>query len=184
VAFEVATALAAPLDVIVVRKLGVPAQPELAMGAIGEEEVLVLNREVVATLGIRRDELEAAVEQERLELERSRRLYRGERPPVPVTGRTVILIDDGIATGSTAAAAARVLRERGAARVMLAVPVGPPDATARFGSEIDEVVCLEAPKWFFAVGSCYEHFGQIDDEDVRRLLERAGPTPPPGPEPP
>jgi putative phosphoribosyl transferase len=173
VAFEVARALDAPLDVVVVRKLGVPVQPELAMGAIGEEGVLVLNEEVVGGLAIGRDELEAVVAREQAELSRRQRLYRGDRPPVPVTGRTVILIDDGIATGSTATAAARVLRERGAQRVVLAVPVGPPDAAARFGPETDEFVCLEAPRWFFAVGACYEHFGQTSDEEVSDLLERS-----------
>ena len=173
VAFEVATALGAPLDVVVVRKLGVPVQPELAMGAIGEEGVLVLNSELVGALGLERDEVEAVVAREEAELERRVRLFRGERPPVPVRGRTVILVDDGIATGSTALAAARVLRERGARRVVLAVPVGPPDAARRFRSEVDDFVCLEAPEWFFAVGGCYERFGQTTDEEVRDLLERA-----------
>ena len=173
VAFEVATALGAPLDVIVVRKLGVPVQPELAMGAIGEEGVLVLNAELVRALGLERDEVEAVVAREEAELGRRVDLYRGERPPVPVRDRTVILIDDGIATGSTALAAARVLRERGAKRVVLAVPVGPPDAARRFGSEVDDFICLEAPEWFFAVGGCYERFGQTTDEEVRDLLERA-----------
>ena len=173
VAFEVATALEAPLDVVVVRKLGVPIQPELAMGAIGEEGVLVLNEAVVGALAIGRDELEAVVAREEAELARRQRLYRGDRSPVPVAGRTVILIDDGIATGSTAIAAARVLRERGAEHVVLAVPVGPPDAAARFSPEVDEFVCLQAPDWFFAVGACYEDFGQTSDEEVSELLERA-----------
>jgi len=173
VAFEVATALGAPLDVLVVRKLGVPVQPELAMGAIGEEGVLVLNAELVGALGLDREQVEAVVTREEAELERRVNLYRGERAPVPVHDRTVILIDDGIATGSTALAAARVLRERGAKRVVLAVPVGPPDAARRFGSAVDDFVCLEAPEWFFAVGGCYERFGQTTDEEVRELLERA-----------
>jgi putative phosphoribosyl transferase len=173
VAFEVARALEAPLDVVVVRKLGVPVRPELAMGAIGEEGVLVLNKALVQALAIGRDELEAVVAREEAELARRQRLYRGDRSPVPVAGRTVILIDDGIATGSTAIAAARVLRERGAKHVVLAVPVGPPDAAARFSQEVDEFVCLQAPDWFFAVGACYEHFGQTSDEEVSELLERA-----------
>jgi putative phosphoribosyl transferase len=173
VAFEVATALGVPLDVVVVRKLGVPVQPELAMGAIGEEGVLVLNSELVGALGLARDEVEAVVAREEAELGRRVRLFRGERPPVPVRGRTVILVDDGIATGSTALAAARVLRERGARRVVLAVPVGPPDAARRFRSAVDDFVCLEAPEWFFAVGGCYKRFGQTTDEEVRDLLERA-----------
>ena len=173
VAFEVARALEAPLDVVVVRKLGVPVRPELAMGAIGEEGVLVLNKAVVGALAIERHELEVVVAREAAELARRQRLYRGNRPPVPVVGRPVILIDDGIATGSTATAAARVLRERGAKHVVLAVPVGPPDAAARFSPEVDEFVCLQAPGWFFAVGACYEDFGQTSDEEVSELLERA-----------
>jgi len=179
VAFEVATVLHAPLDVVVVRKLGVPIQPELGMGAIGEDGVLILNEDVVRALAIRRDELEAVVTREQEELARRQRLYRGNRPPVPVADRTVILVDDGIATGVTAIAAARVLRERGAKRVVLAVPVGPPDAAARFTEEVDDFVCLQAPEWFFAVGACYEHFDQTSDEEVSELLERsrAGATP-------
>jgi putative phosphoribosyl transferase len=149
------------------------------MGAIGEEGVLILNEAVVGALAIRREELEAVVVRERAELERRQRLYRGDRPPVPVAGRTVILVDDGIATGVTAIAAARVLRERGARRVVLAVPVGPPDSAARFSGEVDEFVCLQAPEWFFAVGACYEHFDQTSDEEVSELLHRAraGATP-------
>ena len=179
VAFEVASALSAPLDVVVVRKLGAPMQPELAIGAIGEEGVIVLNKDLVSALAIQREELEAVVAREQAELTRRQRLYRGDRPPVAVAGRTVVLVDDGIATGSTAMAAAQVLRERGARRVVLAVPVGPPDAAARFGPEVDELVCLQAPEWFFAVGSCYERFDQTSDEQVGELLERAraGATP-------
>ena len=172
VAFEVSAALDAPLDVVVVRKLGAPAQPELAMGAIGEEGVAVLNDDVVRSLALSRAELDAVLEQELEELARRQRLFRGNRPPVPVAGRTVALVDDGIATGSTAIAAARVLRARGAARIVLAVPVCPPGAAARFASEVDEFVCLAAPEWFFAVGACYERFGQTSDEAVRALLER------------
>ena len=173
VAFEVASALGAPLDVVVVRKLGAPMQPELAIGAIGEEGVIVLNQDLVRALTIQRQELEAVVAREQAELTRRQRLYRGDRPPVAVAGRTVVLVDDGIATGSTAMAAAQVLHERDARRVVLAVPVGPPDAAARFGPEVDELVCLQAPEWFFAVGSCYERFDQVSDEQVRELLERA-----------
>jgi len=173
VAFEVATALGAPLDVVVVRKLGVPIQPELGMGAIGEDGVLILNKDLVRALAIRRDELEAVVLREQEELARRQRLYRGDRPPVAVAGRTVILVDDGIATGVTATAAARALRKRGAERVVLAVPVGPPDAAVRFAAEVDDFVCLQAPDWFFAVGACYEDFDQTSDEQVSELLERA-----------
>ena len=173
VAFEVATALGAPLDVVVVRKLGVPVQPELAMGAIGEDGVLILNQEVVRALAFARAAVEAVLVREQAELERRQRLYRGDRPPVPVAGRAVIVVDDGIATGVTAIAAARVLRVRGARRVALAVPVCPPGSAARFAGEVDDFVCLQAPEWFFAVGPCYEHFAQTGDEEVSELLERA-----------
>ena len=173
-AFEVAKALDAPLDVVVVRKLGVPIQPELAMGALGEEGVLVLNQELVRALAIGRDELEAVVAREQAELVRRQRLYRGDRPPVTVTGRTVILVDDGIATGQHragrgAGAAGARRKARGARRSRRP----PGRRESRFGSEVDEFVCLHAPEWFFAVGACYELFGQTSDEEVGELLERA-----------
>jgi predicted phosphoribosyltransferase/alpha-beta hydrolase superfamily lysophospholipase len=173
VAYEIAAALGAPLDVAIVRKLGAPFQPEYAIGAIGEEDVAFLNPDAVGILGLGDGELEHLISRERDELERRRRLYRGNDPPLPVRGRTVILVDDGIATGASAAAAARILRRRGAARVVLAVPVGPPGAGARFGDEVDDFICLEAPEDFFAVGSCYEHFGQTSDEEVEQLLRAA-----------
>ena len=173
VAYEVAAALRAPLDIVVVRKLGVPVQPELGMGAIGEEGVIVLNRELVRVLAIEPDELEQTVVRERAELERRQHLYREGRAPLPLTGRTAVLVDDGIATGLTAIAAARALRRRGAARVVLAVPAGPPGSAERFAGEVDEFVCLEAPDDFLAVGSCYENFGQTGDEEVVDLLARA-----------
>ncbi len=173
VAYEVAAALGAPLDIVVVRKLGAPLHAELGMGAVGEGGVRVVNEEVVRALGVTPEEFEEVSAREQAELERRTALYRGDRSPVPVEGRTVILVDDGIATGFTAIAGARALRSRGAARVVLAVPVGPPGAAGRFAGEVDEFVCLDAPEWFFAVGACYEHFGQTGDDEVRTLLERA-----------
>ena len=173
VAYEVATALDAPLEVAIVRKLGAPFQPEYAIGAIGEEDVVFLNPDVVGILSLSDQELELVMSRERSELERRQRLYRGDRAPLPVRGRTVILVDDGIATGASASAAARILRRRGAARVVLAVPVGPPGAGERFGEELDELICLEAPEDFFAVGPYYEHFGQTSDEEVVHLLRAA-----------
>jgi putative phosphoribosyl transferase len=173
VAFEVASALGAPLDIVVVRKLGVPIHPELGMGAIAEDGVRVLNQELVRALSIAPDELDAVVANEQTELERRQLLYRRDRSPLPVGGRTVILVDDGIATGMTAIAAARSLRKRGADRIVLAVPVGPPGAERRFIGEVDEFVCLEAPSEFFAVGAYYEHFDQTSDDEVEELLERA-----------
>ena len=173
VACEVASALEAPLDVIVVRKLGAPVEPELGIGAIGEDGVLLVDRLAVAYLGIPDEELQAVVERERAELERRVRRYRGERPPMPVDGRTVILVDDGVATGGTARAGARILRARGAARIVLAVPVGSPDLHDRIGADVDELVQLEAPLDFFAVGHAYESFDQLSDDEVRALLAGA-----------
>ncbi len=172
VAFEVAQALGAPLDVMVVRKLGVPFQPELGMGAIGEGGVRVINDRVVEMAGVSPEQLEQVERRERAELERRAASYRGGRPPVPIAGRTVVLVDDGIATGSTARAACRVAAARGADRVVLAVPVASPEAVADLGREA-EVVCLEVPSHMWAVGEWYRDFSQTSDEEVIRLLEAA-----------
>jgi putative phosphoribosyl transferase len=190
VAFEVARALGAPLDVIVVRKLGVPFQPELAMGAIGEGGVRVLNDEIVRLARVKPGELAHVEARERVELERRVRRFRGDRPRVPLAGRTVVVVDDGIATGSTARAACRVARAHGAARVVLAVPVAPTEWTARIGAAADEFVCLTTPEPFWSVGQWYRDFGQTSDDEVATLLERAArpvsvpdddPADPPGP---
>lgn len=174
VAAEVAEALGAPLDVVVVRKVGVPQQPELAMGAVGEDGVTVVNRPVVASGRIPARTFEHAAERARGELEERLTLLRGDRPPVRVAGRTVVLVDDGLATGSTAEAAVQVLRARGAARIVLAVPVAPPDAVARLERLADAVVCLEAPEWFLSVGSWYASFDPVPDDEVRRQLADVG----------
>ncbi|MFF2509443.1 phosphoribosyltransferase family protein [Streptomyces sp. NPDC058067] len=173
VAFEVASALGAPLDVIVVRKLGVPYQPELAFGAIGEGGVRVLNEDIVRHCGIDPDHIAAVERVERQELERRARRYRGGRPPAAGDARTVIVVDDGIATGATAAAACQVVRARGAAHVVLAVPVGPPDAVHRLSGVADEMVCLSAPPLFGSVGEWYVDFSQTTDEEVAACLARA-----------
>lgn len=173
VAYEVAVALGAPLDVILVRKLGVPAQPELAMGAIGEGGVRVLDPRIMALAGVDESELEAVEARERAELERRARRFRGARPAYPLEGRTVIIVDDGIATGSTARAACRVARAHGARRVVLAVPVAPAGTEDRFAGDADEVVCLETPASFTAVGQFYADFSPTPDEEVGDLLERA-----------
>src|SRR5262249_928256 len=152
VAFEIARALAAPLDVIVVRKLGVPSQPELAMGAVGEDGALVVNERVVRLAGVTEAQLVAAAERERDEVARRAHRFRGSRPGLPLDGRTVIVVDDGIATGSTARAALEVARERGSSRVVLAVPVAAPDSLEELAKLTDEAVCLHAPPGFFAVG--------------------------------
>lgn len=170
VAAAVARALDAPLDLCLVRKLGVPAQPELAMGAIGEDGVRVVDDTVVREVGVPPAALERVAEREQRELLRRAARYRGDRPALPVAGRTVVLVDDGVATGSTARAACRTVRARGAARTVLAVPVAPPDWTRRLAGEADELVALETPPGFFAVGQFYTDFAQLDDEDVIAFL--------------
>ena len=177
VAFEVARTLDAPLDVLVVRKLGCPRQPELGIGAIGEGGVRVLNRRLIAQVGVSDAELERIAGREQAELERRLDRYRQGRPAVPLAGRTVVLIDDGLATGFTARAAVEVSRRRGATRVILAVPVAPAEAVTDLASVADEVVCLETPRWFGAIGEFYADFSQTSDEEVARLLiDAAAPT--------
>ncbi|MBX6386121.1 MAG: phosphoribosyltransferase [Microbispora sp.] len=173
VAFQVARALGAPLDVIVVRKLGVPYQPELGFGAIGEGGVRVVNPDVVRLANVTREEMAAVERAERAELERRARRFRGDRKPVDLAGRTVIIVDDGIATGGTARAACQVARAQGAARVVLAVPVGAPETIASLRRDADEVVCLETPDHFYAIGAWYEDFSQTSDEDVVECLRQA-----------
>jgi putative phosphoribosyl transferase len=170
VAFEVASALDAPLDVIVVRKLGVPFQPELAMGAIGEDGARVLDSDVIAHAGVRDEDIRAVEEQARHELERRVHLLRTGRRRVVLTGRTVVIVDDGLATGSTARAACQVARHLGAGRVVVAVPVAPDD-TLRSFVEADEVVCLEVPRRFTAVGAHYRDFAATSDDEVARSLD-------------
>jgi predicted phosphoribosyltransferase len=173
VAFEVARALHAPLDVFSVRKLGLPGYEELAMGAIASGGVRVLNEDVVRALRIPENFIDAVAATEQRELERRERLYRGDRPPSDVRGRTVILVDDGLATGSTMRAAVVALRQRGAARIVVAVPVGAPETCAEFEQEADDVICARTPEPFYAVGLWYGDFSQTTDEEVRDLLERA-----------
>lgn len=177
VAFEVATALGAPLDVLVVRKLGVPYQPELAMGAIGEGGARVMDDAVVRMTGVTAPEIADVERRERTELERRSRRFRSGRTATSLEGRTAIVVDDGIATGSTARAACRVARALGASRVVLAAPVGPADAAARIAGDADEVVCLEQPEPYFAVGQAYRDFTQTTDEEVVDLLARAAAAP-------
>ncbi|GAA3089830.1 phosphoribosyltransferase family protein [Streptomyces roseofulvus] len=173
VAAEVAEALGAPLDVCLVRKLGVPSRPELAMGAIGEGGVRVVNDEIVRGGGVTARELEAVEERERRVLADRARKYRGSRRPVPLEGRTVVVVDDGLATGATALAACRAVRAGGAARIVLAVPVAPRDWTARLGGEADETVAVHTPAGFTAVGQFYREFDQTPDAEVVALLDRS-----------
>ena len=173
VAFEVARILEAPLDVILVRKLGVPFQPEVAMGAVGEGGVLVLNDEIVELAGIDRAELAMIERRESRELERRAQHFRGDRPRVSVRGRTALVVDDGIATGATARAACRVARAQGAARIVLAVPASPRRAAESLRREVDELIVLESPVDFTAVGQAYADFRPTEDAEVVELLRRS-----------
>jgi len=170
VAYEVARALGAPLDVFLVRKLGVPGHEELAMGAIASGGIRVLNEQVVRGLGIPQEVIDEAAEQEQIELERRERAYRGDRRPPDVRDRIVILVDDGLATGSSMRAAVAALRQRQPGRIVVAVPVGAADTCADFQEEADEAVCARQPDPFYAVGAWYDDFTQTTDEEVHELL--------------
>ena len=173
VGFEVARALGAPLDVFVVRKLGVPGHEELAMGAIATGGVRILNEELVRALGIPDHLIEAVAATEQEELARRERLYRGNRPPPDVRGRTVILVDDGLATGATMQAAINALRQQQPARIVVAVPIAAPETCDHLKTEADDVVCAVTPEPFYAVGLWYEDFSQTTDDEVRDLLARS-----------
>jgi predicted phosphoribosyltransferase len=177
VAFEVAQALGAPLDVFLVRKLGVPGHEELAMGALASGGVRVLNEDVVRELDIPAETIEAVTAAEQQELLRREQLYRDGRPAPDVRGRTVILIDDGLATGSTMRAAVAALREQGPARIVVAVPVAAPSTCREFRDVADDIVCAITPEHFYAVGMWYQDFSQTTDDEVRELLARAARQP-------
>jgi predicted phosphoribosyltransferase len=180
VAYEVAQALAAPLDVFLVRKLGVPGHEELAMGAIASGGTRVLNDSVVRGLDIPQRAIDRVARDEQAELERREREYRGERPPPQVAGRTVILVDDGLATGASMRAAAAALRRLGPGRIVIAVPAAAPETCEDFRREVDEIVCALTPDPFYAVGVWYEDFSATSDEEVRDLLARAAARRPAG----
>jgi putative phosphoribosyl transferase len=170
VGFEIARELDIPLDIFIVRKLGVPRYEELAMGAIASGGARVLNDEVVSRLGISEQQIDAVAAREQLELERREREYRGEIPPLDVAGKTVILVDDGLATGSTMRAAIQALRQKNAGQIIVAVPVGAPDSCDRIAAEADRVICAVQPEDFQAVGAWYDDFSQTTDAEVCELL--------------
>ncbi len=176
VAAEIATALAAPLDLVLVRKIGVPFHKELAMGAIvdGGRPTIVRNEDVIALAEISETEFQSVCDAELAEIERRRRAYVGERPPIAIAGRTTIVVDDGLATGATMKAALRALRARGPRRLVMAVPVAPDDTLAEMAQEADDIVCLEAPVAFRAIGAFYNDFRQISDREVIALLAACG----------
>ena len=171
VAFEVAHALAVPLDVLVVRKLGVPGHEELAMGAVASGGVRVLNNDVLAATGAPRDVIEEVTARELEHVGAQERAYRGDRPPLDVRGRVAILIDDGLATGATMRAAVAALRDRGAGAIVVAVPTAPAEACEALRREVDEIVCALMPEPFMAVGLWYRDFAPVSDQQVRELLE-------------
>lgn len=173
VGYEVARALNAPLDVMLVRKLGVPGHEELAMGAIASGGIRVLSEDIIAAFGVPERVIATVAANEEEELDRRERAYRDDRPPLEVRGRTVILVDDGLATGSTMRAAAAALRTQHPERLVVAVPVAPPETCAMLRSEVDDVVCALALEPFLAVGNWYDDFSQTTDEEVRQLLRAA-----------
>ena len=177
VAAEIARVLEAPLDLVLVRKIGAPFQPELAIGAVvdGEEPELVLNQDVVDALSVPERYIEAERKRQVAEIERRRTLYFAGRERASPAGRPVILVDDGIATGATARVAIHALKRKGPARLILAVPVAPPDSAAELAREVDELVCLETPEQFFAISQFYADFPQVSDQEVSDVLARQRP---------
>lgn len=171
---EVSRALDAPLEVGLVRKLGAPGHEEYGVGAIAEGGTAVLDEQAISALGISKPSMAAVVAREKEELERRRTVYRGDREPLDVNGRTVVLVDDGLATGLTAVAAARAVRGRGAGRVIAAMPVCSGGARDRLAEDFDDILCVETPPYFGSVGSWYQDFGQTSDEEVVGILAEAG----------
>ncbi|MFW5975816.1 MAG: phosphoribosyltransferase [Alkalispirochaetaceae bacterium] len=174
VAYEVALALGIPLDILVIRKLGAPGHPELAIGAVGSGGVRVLNERIIRSLGVREGTVERIAQEERRRVEEKEAFLRGEREAVPLKGKSVILIDDGLATGASMWAAVTTVRAKEPRQVIVAVPVAPPETVEQLRQEVDRVVCLNAPAGFSAVGEWYHHFDQTSDQEVRKLLGAAG----------
>lgn len=173
IAFEVATALNLPLDIFVLRKLGVPGHEEFAFGAIGSGGVRVLDRQIVESVGLSDMVIELVTRAERAELARREQIYRGGRPPLDVRGKTVILVDDGIATGASLRAGVHAIRQMKPAAIVIAAPVAPRSTVHRLRHEVDDVVCVETPERFYGVGQFYHDFSQVSDEEVNALLDSA-----------
>ncbi len=173
VAFEVAKELNVKMDVFVVRKLGVPGNEELAMGAIASDNIIVLNEDIVRSFHISKQVIDAVAARELRELERRERIYRGKRPKPSISGSTVILIDDGLATGATMSAAASAIKTKNPTKIVIAVPTGAPDTCRSFEGKVDEIICVSTPEPFYSVGAWYEDFGQTTDEEVCELLDKA-----------
>lgn len=173
VAYQVARRLNAPLDILLVRKLGVPEHEELAMGAIASGGIRVLNPEVIQALRIRKDVIDQAAETEQRELERRERSYRGDRPRINLSGKIVILVDDGLATGASMRAAVDAVRQQRPAKVVVAVPTSAPETCLQFQQFVDQIICATTPQPFYGVGIWYEDFSQTSDEEVRHLLDEA-----------
>jgi len=173
VAHEVAQAIGAPLDVYITRKIGAPYNPELAIGAVASDGGMVLDRDLIQQLGVPEDYVEKETERQRQEIERRTREYRGDRPPLQLAGKTVVVVDDGVATGATTMATLRALKEQEPKELVLAVPVGPPDTIRELGKEADRVICLSTPRLFWAVGAFYAVFDQTSDAEVKQLLGTA-----------
>lgn len=174
VAYEVATTLGLPLDILVIRKLGAPGHPELAIGAVGTGGVRVLNERIITSLGVAEETVQRIAEEERHRVEEKESFLRGEREAVPLKGKRVILIDDGLATGASMRAAVATVRAKEPEQVIVAIPVAPPDTVEQLRQEVDRVVCLNAPASFSAVGQWYHHFDQTSDKEVQKLLRDAG----------
>lgn len=171
--FEIARSLGAPLDVLIVRKIGFPGQPELAIGAVSETGAVVLNESIISSYGVSDDYVKKEISRQKEEISRRVKLYRKGESISELEGRTIILVDDGVATGATVKAAIATLKKEKITRLMLALPVGPPDAAAELKEMVDDFICLEVPEYFGAVGAFYEDFTQVSDDEVVEMLERA-----------
>jgi len=177
VAFEVAQAIHAPLDILLARKLGVPGERELAMGAIASGGARILNQRLIAELGVTEDQVAETIAEQQAELQRREELYRGVRSGIPIQGKTIILVDDGIATGLSMLAGIEALRTLGPKKIVVAVPVAPTHADADFSGAADEFICLDQPEEFYGIGQFYHDFSQLEDLEVRALLERSARNP-------